>query len=132
MGMSDSKGLGDPSMEGVLHKLAHPCCDTRGTSRERAGFYRLLHPQGIDDHPDSSLQKVMLVTLGPEDPSHFSKLLLQPGSDALSVQPLVHCDSKIRSEGVGHPMRLVVLPNGPVAILMGCTTFQAKSFLGPA
>ena len=76
MGMSDSKGLGDPGVEGVLLKLAHSCHDTRGTSRERAGFHRLRHPQGINDHPDSSLQKVVLVTLVLEDPSHFGKLLL--------------------------------------------------------
>ena len=76
MGTGDSEGLGDPSVKGVLLKLAHPRCDTRGTSRERAGFHRLHHPQGIDDHPDSDLQKVVLVTLGLKDPSHFSKLLV--------------------------------------------------------
>ena len=76
MGMSDSKGLGDPGVEGVLLKLAHPCRDTRGTSHERAGFHRLCHPQGIDDHPDSSLQKVVLVTLDLKDPSHFGELLV--------------------------------------------------------
>jgi hypothetical protein len=56
--------------------LAHSSRDTRGTTRERASFHQLRHPQGIDDHPDSGLQKVVLVTLGLKDPSHFGKLLV--------------------------------------------------------
>ena len=122
MGMGDSKGLGDPGVEGVLLKLAHPCRDTRGTSHKRASFHRLLHPQGIDDHLDNGLQKVMLVTLGPEDLSHFGKLLLQPGSSTLNIQPSIHRDAKICPEGVSHPTRLVALLDAPVAILMSCAT----------
>ena len=76
MGMGDSEGLDDPGVKGILLELAHPRHDTRGMSRERACFHRLRHSQGIDDHPDNSLQMVMLITLGLEDPSHFGKLLL--------------------------------------------------------
>ena len=76
MGMSDSKGLGDPSVKGVILKMAHPRRDTCGTSRERAGYHRLRHPQGINDHPNSGLQKVVLVTLDLKDPSHFGELLV--------------------------------------------------------
>ena len=132
MGTGNNEGLGDPGMKGVLLKLAHPRRDTCGANRERAGFRRLRHPQGIDDHPNSDLQKVVLITLGPKDPSHFGKLLLQPGSDALSIQPSIHRHSKIRPEGVGHPTRLVVLLDGPVTILTGFAMLRAKSFLGPA
>ena len=75
MGMGDNEGLGDPGVKGILLKLAHPRRDTRGTSRKRAGFHRLRLLQGIDDHPNNGLQKVVLVTLGLKDPSHFGKLL---------------------------------------------------------
>ena len=34
MGMGDSKGLGDPGMEGVLLKLAHPRRDIHDMSHE--------------------------------------------------------------------------------------------------
>jgi len=55
MGMGDSKGLGDPSMEGVLLNLAYPRHDSHGTSCKRAGSFWLRHLQGISNHTDGSL-----------------------------------------------------------------------------
>ena len=76
MGMGDNKGLGDPGVKGVLLKFAYPRRDSRGMSCKRAVSFWLCHPQGVSDHSNSGLQKVMLVALNPEDPSHFGKHLL--------------------------------------------------------
>ena len=74
MGMGDGEGLGDPSVKSTLLKLAHPSRDTSGTSRKRAGLHRLRHLQGIKDHPDRSLQKIVLITLNLKGPSCIGSL----------------------------------------------------------
>ena len=109
--------MGDPGVKGVLLKLAHPRCDTRGMSRKRASFLRLRHPEVIKDHPDGGTQKIMLITLGLKNPSHFGELLTQAGRDALGLQPSGHHDSKIRLEGVDHLIHLIVLLDGPIVLL---------------
>ena len=74
MSMGDGEGLGDPGVKGALLKLAHPSRDTSGTSRERAGLHWLHHIQGIKDHPDRSLQKIVLIALNLKGPSCMGSL----------------------------------------------------------
>ena len=102
MSMGDGEGLGDPGMKGTLLKLAHPSRDTCDTSRERAGLHRLHHIQGIKDHPDRSLQKIVLVALSLKGPSYMGKLLFQLDRDVSGAQPSAHRVTEIRSEGADH------------------------------
>ena len=74
MRMGDSKGLDDPGVKGVFLELAHPRRDTCGASRKRAGLHRLHHLQGIKDHPDRSLQQIMLIALNLKGPSCMGNL----------------------------------------------------------
>ena len=96
MRMGDIKGLGDPGAKGVFLKLAHPRRDTYGMS------HRLHHLQGIKDHPDRSLQKIMLIALSLKGPSYMGKLLFQLDRDVFGAQPLAHRVTKIRPEGADH------------------------------
>ena len=75
MSMGNGEGLGDPGVKSTLLKLAHPSRDTCGTSRTWAGLHRLHHLQGIKDHPDRSLQMIVLIALSLKGPSYMAKLL---------------------------------------------------------
>ena len=114
MGMGNGEGLGDPGVKSTLLKLAHPSRDTCGTSRERAGLHRLHHLQGIKDHPDRSLQTIMLIALSLKGPSYMGKLLFQLDKDVFGAQPSAHRVTEIRPERVDHLDVLVHL------LLKGC------------
>ena len=116
MRMGDNKGLDDPGAKCVFLELAHPSRDTCGASRKWAGLHRLHHLRGIKDHPDRSLQKVVLVALSLKGPSHMGELLFQLDRDVLGAQPSAHRITKIRPEGADHLdvlVRLLLKDHGP-------------------
>jgi len=70
----------------------------------------------------------MLITLGLKNPPHLGKLHVQPGRDALGLQPSGHHGSKIHLEGADPLTRLIALSDGLVVLLVGRAVLQAESF----
>ena len=118
--MGDGEGLGDPGMKSTLLKLAHPSRDTCGTSRKRAGLHRLHHLQGIKDHPDRSLQMIVLIALSLKGPSYMAKLLFQLDRDVFGAQPSAHRVTELRPERADHLdvlVHLLLKGHGPTLSL---------------
>ena len=96
MRTGNSEGLGDPSVKGVLLKLAHPRHDTSGMSHKGAGPLFLRHLQIVVDHQDGSMKKIVLIAFDLKDPPHLGEFRAYPNRNFLSLQPSSHCVSKIR------------------------------------